>query len=104
MNGDCILNGFIADIVRCPINESRLRSAAGHPDSEAGCMMIAPVAVTCVRRTTEFSSPDDQCFLQQPTGFQISKECRDSLIGDHRVGLMTAFEIGVLVPRPVITE
>ena len=66
--------------------------------------MIASVTVAGVRRAPEFSSPDDECFLQQAARLQILEERRDSLIGNHRIGLMAMLQVAVLVPRSVVAE
>ena len=49
--------------------------ATRHPHREAVRVVIASRAfgVLCCRLTTKFTAPDDECFVEQPTLFEVLK-------------------------------
>ncbi len=46
--------------------------ATGHPHGKAGRVVIPSVSFLAHRRTAKFSAPDDEGFVQKPSGFEVS--------------------------------
>ena len=78
---DRIFDGVIADVVGLSVH-AWFDSAAGHPHGECMRMVISADetfdkffvdVVLHHRRATEFSTPDNQCFVQHATLLQVSQ-------------------------------
>src|SRR5437667_11792729 len=103
---------MIAKFVSRPVGNSRLNSAAGHPNGKCMRMMIATKQILVLgpvfvhRSTAKFATPDNQRVLEQAALFQIFDQgCASavSLFGLARqpVANVVFFAVAMLVPAPV---
>lgn len=96
------LDGVMSKLVGRSIAETRLDAPAGQEQSETIGVVVPTRAVgLCVGRPSEFSTPPNQCVLEQPALLQILQQRRDRLIGVQGV-FGVSFQIGVLIPTWIV--
>ena len=84
VNVDSVLNDVVSVVVGLPMDDSRSHAAASHPHREAAAVVVATIVglhrTLAVDRAPEFAAPDHQCFIQQPTLFQVGNQRRLRLV------------------------
>src|SRR5262252_10751865 len=102
MNVDLVLNGLCAERIRGAIHGSAFHAAASKPDTERFIVMIAAgivVAIAVARhRTPEFSAPDNEGAVKEPTLLEVRKQG-----GGRRINLGSAcrkavIDVFVMIP------
>ena len=102
MNGPDVFDGVVTGFAGGSIDETGFGASAGHPDGEAEGVVVPAVAVAGVGRAAEFAGPDDERFVEEAAGFEVLDEGGDGLIGDQGVGLVSFFQLVVLIPGSVV--
>ena len=62
--GDAVLVGGA-------VGHAALHAAAGHPEAEAGGVVVAPVVLLDVWRAAKLAAPDDESLVEQSAFLQI---------------------------------
>ena len=57
---DFAIDGVVAEVVGCSMNNAAFDAAAGHPHREPVLVMLATVAVLGVRSAPKFAAPQNQ--------------------------------------------
>src|SRR5438445_11368965 len=102
----------IAKFIRFPVSNSRLNSAAGHPDRKRVRVMIAPQqvfilgAILVHGSAAKFPAPNNERVLEQSALLKVFDQSRASAIGllglaRQAVANIIFFAIAMLVPAPV---
>ena len=60
-----------AVLIGGPVNHAAFHSAAGHPKTKPGRVVIPTVILPDVRCAAKFTAPDDECFVEQSSLLQI---------------------------------
>src|SRR4051812_32099224 len=63
--------------------------------------MVAAVGTLRKWRATELSRPDNKCFIEQTSLFQISQQPRNRLVDGECIVGVPLFEVAMLIP-PVV--
>lgn len=80
-----IFGDVVAKFVRFAVN-TRLDTAASHPNGEAAGVVVATVHLSgkgalAEVGTPEFATPNHECFIQQTTLFKVGYQSGGSLVG-----------------------
>ena len=71
-------DGHQADLVGGADALAGLHAAAGHPDGEAGGVVLAAIVALHHRRAAKFAGPDDERRVEQAALFQVRRAARRS--------------------------
>src|SRR5690606_287044 len=102
-----VLNNIISEVVRFSVHDTGLDTSTCHPDTKTPWMVITTIiivrqAALAVVRSSEFTAPYYQGFIQQSALLQVCYQCCRGLIGifclaGHMVG-----KIAMLIPALVV--
>ena len=85
-------------LVRGPVAHAALDAPAGHPESEAGGIMVPSIGLLDVGRSPELATPDDECVLEEVPLLQVGQKGRQGPVGSHTIIPELFLEGAVLVP------
>src|ERR1035438_9688982 len=74
-----ILNRIPTKFVGGPVGNARLHTSTCHPHRKSVAVVISAIFSLNRRRSPEFSTPDHQSVLEQPTAFQSAAAPATSL-------------------------
>ena len=80
-----VVRNVVAEVIRLAVGDATLYAATCHPNGEATRVVVATVVglgefALAVNRTPEFTTPNDQCIIQQATLLEVCNECEGGLI------------------------
>jgi len=106
VNVDGIPHDIVAEIICLTVNQSRLNSATGHPDTEAPWMVIASVVFLgqvplAVNRPAELAAPNDKRVFQQPALLQVLDERPAGLVDVAALIRQISTHVAMLIPTTV---
>src|SRR5687767_12241677 len=78
VNGNAVLYGLEAEIVRHAIGEAPFEAAAGNPDGKAVRVVVAARTAFRDRCAAELAAPEDDRLVEQAGALQIANERRGS--------------------------
>ena len=81
---EAILHRVQAQIVRGTDNLSALHASASHPHGKTRGIVVAAITLFTHRRPSKFTTPNDQCLVQQPARLEILQQ------GGYRLVALTA--------------
>ena len=79
VNTDRVFHNVVAVVIGLTVTHAATNSSARHPNGETSWVMVAAIAFVChfpltVDSPAEFSSPDDECLIEQAALFQVGNE------------------------------
>ena len=99
MNGGWVFSGATTEVVRGSPGSSFPDTGTKHPDGgSVGVVIPAQGAFLMSWHAAEFSGPEHQRVLQQPSRFEIGDEPGGGPIKDWKVALVIGFECFVSIP------
>src|SRR5579871_3939648 len=98
MNVMGLVDGVESKLVGGPDGLSSFYAAPGHPHGEPVRIVIPTQAFFVERRSSELTTPHDQCFLEQPASLQIGEQSRNRTVGSRTHLRVVLFDVHVRVP------
>ena len=77
---------------------SAFYSATSHPHGEPGRVVIPPVSFLAHRGTAKFTAPDDEGFVQKPSGFEVSDKTDYGQVDLLTKPGVVALHLGMAIP------
>ncbi len=86
--------------VRGAVRDTSLDAATGEPGGEAEVVMPSTILPLQPWRTTELTSPNDECFVQEASTLEVFEQSGNRQVHLFRILLMIALHVAVCVPGP----
>lgn len=101
---EAVLHRGTSEFVGLPDADAPFDPASGHPHGESVGIVIPARSLGILggRLTSEFSAPDDQCFVKQTPALEILEKPRNRLVGVPGVKFMVLLEVSMGIPVVVI--
>ena len=90
-----------AVLVGRAVGHASLHTAAGHPETEAGGVVVAPVVLLDVWRAAKLAAPDDEGLVEQSAFLEVAQQGGQRLVGGGAVASERGVEVAMLIPVAV---
>ena len=93
-----LLGSVPAEVVGGSVSESREDTGPSEAEGVAVRMMLTPISALTGGGSAEFTAPNDQRIVKQPTCLEGRQERANRLVGCGSIFAVALFEFAVLVP------
>ena len=101
---DDVFNGRVAEFIRLAVSGSTFDSTASHPHAEALDVVVTAGSTLALEHgcATEFTSPDDQRFVEHPALFEILNQSPRRLIRQATADIHVLLKATMVIPAAVV--
>src|SRR5205823_711104 len=98
VDGDALVDGTEAELVRGAVAGPALEAAAGHEHGEAVGVVVAAVTAFGNGGAAEFASPDDSGLAQEAAAFEVADERGGGAVHVGAAAAQVLVDAAVVVP------